>query len=996
MRGAARGLRYILTALAVIAAAGDGAAQPAPSTTPQAASADGTAFARQARSEAAAIPDKPVNASNIPGYQPPAPHTAGLFGSSDAALSSEAGAYTQGEGWTTMRSADANRSRIDPAFLQDLLNRAQDINDNAASASLEIGAGGARGHCQAISQAPAQVYYDATCDVGETLTSVAPVTQYACPAGWTLAGTACSYTQNRPADVTYSCPDGTVRQGSDCIQVRPASIAGYTCPAGYTLNAPNCARTLTQAATLAGYTCPPGYQLESSSCRRALEQPATPIQSCPEGWELTGAACTARAVYPASVQYSCPAGWDLAGTVCNRTLSQLATPTYTCQAGFTLAGSVCLRSGSYAAAVNYACPAGFALSGSVCFQTVTQTAEAAYSCAAGWAYNGVQCTRSVTSYTYTCFQQWELAGTYLINTCPVLIAAGCSLGSAPAPSAYAPYKGLMLYRTNVPAACETRLPASPALRSAIYKGVQTYYYDYIYKTAVTETRFAPPTLTYSCPDGFTLSGSVCAATTERGAEASYTCPDGGTLTGSVCATVTTMAADIGYLCPEGFVPTASACVQTQSQPAAAAYSCPNGGILAGTDCTAVQSQPAAVRYACPAGWTLSGSQCSRAEVLAASPAYTCPPGYDLAETLCRQTEVQPAAVQYSCPADHALNGSLCTSTQPAVIRYTCPADFALAGTICSQTLTQPASGVLACAQANAALEGGKCIEAATKSDCSLLAANPQCSFVRDTCLDEAPSGPCRVMEKTFRCPVPGEQGPASPAYVCSGELYCAGGSCQQIEREASGELKDALVALGAIGQANKEFDPATMGLFEGARETCHQPIFGLVNCCAGKVSGLLTGGSAALAWSALGSGGLTAIAGIATQFLTVFMCSSAEKQLDVKDRLGLCHFVGSYCSASFLGVCTSKKKAYCCYESKLTRILQEQGRPQLNKPWGKPKEETCLGFTIEEFSRLDLSQMDFSEIYSEFLEAAKLPDEAQMASDIQDKIRAYYQQHGAQ
>jgi len=161
------------------------------------------------------------------------------------------------------------------------------------------------------------------------------------------------------------------------------------------------------------------------------------------------------------------------------------------------------------------------------------------------------------------------------------------------------------------------------------------------------------------------------------------------------------------------------------------------------------------------------------------------------------------------------------------------------------------------------------------------------------------------------------------------------------------------------------------------------------------VSGLLTGGSAALAWSALGSGGITAIAGIATQFLTVFMCSNAEKQLDVKDRLGLCHFVGSYCSASFLGICTSKKKSYCCFESKLTRILQEQGRPQLGKPWGTPKVESCQGFTVEEFSRLDLSQMDFSEIYSEFLDAAKLPDEAALASDIQTKIRAYYQQNGA-
>jgi conjugal transfer mating pair stabilization protein TraN len=38
--------------------------------------------------------------------------------------------------------------------------------------------------------------------------------------------------------------------------------------------------------------------------------------------------------------------------------------------------------------------------------------------------------------------------------------------------------------------------------------------------------------------------------------------------------------------------------------------------------------------------------------------------------------------------------------------------------------------------------------------------------------------------------------------------------------------------------------------------------------------------------------------------------------------------------------------------------------------------------------------MDFSDIYADFLEAVKLPDEAQMASDIQAKIDAYYKQHG--
>jgi conjugal transfer mating pair stabilization protein TraN len=54
------------------------------------------------------------------------------------------------------------------------------------------------------------------------------------------------------------------------------------------------------------------------------------------------------------------------------------------------------------------------------------------------------------------------------------------------------------------------------------------------------------------------------------------------------------------------------------------------------------------------------------------------------------------------------------------------------------------------------------------------------------------------------------------------------------------------------------------------------------------------------------------------------------------------------------------------------------------------KTEQCLGFTIDEFARLDLSKMDFSEVYAEFTDAARLPDELQVATEIQQKIEDYY------
>ena len=276
------------------------------------------------------------------------------------------------------------------------------------------------------------------------------------------------------------------------------------------------------------------------------------------------------------------------------------------------------------------------------------------------------------------------------------------------------------------------------------------------------------------------------------------------------------------------------------------------------------------------------------------------------------------------------------------------------------------------------------------NDCGDLEGNRQCTFLREECLDDPQQGDCKVKEKVYRCPTPDAPTSNAPQYICGNDVYCINGDCEPITREASTEFKDAVVALHAIDDASKGFDPNNLTVFSGTRDTCHKPVFGLINCCAGKVSGALTlaAGGAALA------GGPVAIAALATPFLALFACSQNEMKLDIKDRMGLCHKVGTWCSSSFLGICKTKKTAYCCFESKLSRVLQEQGRAQINKPWGSPKSEQCKGFTIAEFQLLDLSRMDFTEVYADFLDAAKLPDEVQTMTEIQAKIQNYYDLHG--
>lgn len=259
----------------------------------------------------------------------------------------------------------------------------------------------------------------------------------------------------------------------------------------------------------------------------------------------------------------------------------------------------------------------------------------------------------------------------------------------------------------------------------------------------------------------------------------------------------------------------------------------------------------------------------------------------------------------------------------------------------------------------------QCNRYSPAQDCDTLASTPGCTLEQEYCITD--ETPCRTFERVYDCPVPDQ--PQDPnQYICDGDVYCIDGSCETIDRQPNDEFKDAVVALNAMDQARREFDPDTLTLFKGTRETCSSKVFGILNCCKGK--------------------GFPLIPGI--QLLVALGCSREELLLHEKDVQGLCAYVGTYCSSSFLGVCLTKKKVYCCFESKLSRILQEQGRAQLPKPWAKPKVETCAGFTIDEFARLDLSRMDFSEVYAEFTDAARLPDELQAATQIQQKIEDYY------
>lgn len=102
-------------------------------------------------------------------------------------------------------------------------------------------------------------------------------------------------------------------------------------------------------------------------------------------------------------------------------------------------------------------------------------------------------------------------------------------------------------------------------------------------------------------------------------------------------------------------------------------------------------------------------------------------------------------------------------------------------------------------------------------------------------------------------------------------------------------------------------------------------------------------------------------------FLGLVACKEEEMKLAKLQKQERTHYVGQYCSKKLplVGICIQKKKTFCAFNSKLGRIINEQGRTQLNKGWGDPKSPNCKGFTPEEFQKLDFSKLDLSEFFGD-------------------------------
>lgn len=117
-------------------------------------------------------------------------------------------------------------------------------------------------------------------------------------------------------------------------------------------------------------------------------------------------------------------------------------------------------------------------------------------------------------------------------------------------------------------------------------------------------------------------------------------------------------------------------------------------------------------------------------------------------------------------------------------------------------------------------------------------------------------------------------------------------------------------------------------------------------------------------------------------------CGEPDTDCVAAAAAGSCHFVGSYCMTSWpLFGCVQNANVYCCFSDMLARIVQEQGRPQLNSfpdGFGSTGSPDCRGFTTDEFSHIDFSKINFSEYIN--------ANEAKMQTNVQSAVNKMQQQ----
>ena len=192
-------------------------------------------------------------------------------------------------------------------------------------------------------------------------------------------------------------------------------------------------------------------------------------------------------------------------------------------------------------------------------------------------------------------------------------------------------------------------------------------------------------------------------------------------------------------------------------------------------------------------------------------------------------------------------------------------------------------------------------------------------------------------------------------------------------------------AMGVLGAARQQLMRQTaqwtLDIFGPAAANA---LFTVNGGAAVAADGTLIAGTTQLGGAAAVAG--TALSWIATAYATyqaalilaqiVWACEEQELELAVRRELRQCTSLGSYCATDSVAGCIESRRSFCCYASPISRILQEQIRPQLGLDFGDAENPDCAGLAFSALENVDWSKVDLEEWIAILADSGQLPDAA--------------------
>lgn len=242
--------------------------------------------------------------------------------------------------------------------------------------------------------------------------------------------------------------------------------------------------------------------------------------------------------------------------------------------------------------------------------------------------------------------------------------------------------------------------------------------------------------------------------------------------------------------------------------------------------------------------------------------------------------------------------------------------------------------------------------------CSSLA---DCTFISESC-DSTFEGVCVRNKQKNQCEI---RQCRDTGLICGEDSFALDGDFYESSPTTSTDFEQAASGLAAASEAGMDVKNETSVtedskiIFTGKAMKCTDKPIGISNCCQ--------------------DGGWGDDVGITS-------CSQEEKELGAAKEDKLSIYVGRYCAEKILGVCIRDKKSYCVFNSKLARIVQEEGKPQLGLNFGSAKTPNCDALSPNQLQQIDMNAMDFTDFYPDLQDDLAIPDADQIKQRIDTAV----------